>query len=474
MINCLHDFGVSAAWTPANLAPTAWYYADSAYITQSSNLISTWADKSGSGNNVTQGTDASKPHWNTTLWVNSKPSVIFTLLSSLSTGSGTIISRFSGTSKPFSIFMTVSVFDFDITQRTLTAWQSSGTGKSVCDVNSSRFTQYVRQADSGGTTTVTDVAHALTAKQIHRLAYIFDGISISTYVDGNIAINGQTAAAGVATTLDTFRLGDGPLSPEDSLVGAMVEEVVCNYVVSADDVAKYQTYSVLTFGTGTLSPTINIPTFVSASTLTDTTTTTLNVNYPGSLSADDVIFMHLGSRTNSVLPSTIGGWNTYSADTFIGPKQQNIYWKRAVGTESGTEAVTLLTTPNVACGAMYAFRNVRRSVQDAGISEGSTSSVADSNGIFTGPTLVCSETNRLAVSFYCADGNASAGPITGQSGGTWVNRANQGTFTGGDFSLYMDTAAMSSGGTISGGTANITADNDGVMRSFLFKGAYNI
>ena len=54
----------SAAWTPANLAPTAWFDAsNAASITTvgTAGHVSQWNDLSGHGYNVTQATDAARP-----------------------------------------------------------------------------------------------------------------------------------------------------------------------------------------------------------------------------------------------------------------------------------------------------------------------------------------------------------------------------------------------------------------------------
>lgn len=53
----------AAAWTPASLPNlVAWWDADdSATITQAAGLVSAWADKSGAGNDLTQGTALNQP-----------------------------------------------------------------------------------------------------------------------------------------------------------------------------------------------------------------------------------------------------------------------------------------------------------------------------------------------------------------------------------------------------------------------------
>lgn len=56
----------------------AWYDAqDAASITQSSGAVSQWTDKSGNGNNATQGTAGNKPSYSATGWNGTKPGITF-------------------------------------------------------------------------------------------------------------------------------------------------------------------------------------------------------------------------------------------------------------------------------------------------------------------------------------------------------------------------------------------------------------
>jgi len=49
-------------WTPTNIATTSWYDAsDASTITETGGAVSQWADKSGNGNDATQGTGANQP-----------------------------------------------------------------------------------------------------------------------------------------------------------------------------------------------------------------------------------------------------------------------------------------------------------------------------------------------------------------------------------------------------------------------------
>ena len=64
-INVTND-NVLVNWTPSEITTTAWYDADDpSTITESSNLVSKWLDKSGNGYHLEQGTSSWRPQTNT-------------------------------------------------------------------------------------------------------------------------------------------------------------------------------------------------------------------------------------------------------------------------------------------------------------------------------------------------------------------------------------------------------------------------
>ena len=59
--------GVARLWTPADITTALWLdAADASTITESGGLVSQWDDKSGNGNDVTQGNSAKQPTYNAT------------------------------------------------------------------------------------------------------------------------------------------------------------------------------------------------------------------------------------------------------------------------------------------------------------------------------------------------------------------------------------------------------------------------
>jgi hypothetical protein len=110
---------------------------------------------------------------------------------------------------------------------------------------------------------------------------------------------------------------------------------------------------------------------------------------------------------------------------------------------------------------MHEFQDVNTGVALADVIENSTAG-STSNGTGTGTTVsdtavVTLDVDRLALNLTGGDDDPTsfAGTLTGQSGGTWVQRASFGSSTGTDGSVNLNTAAMAAAGTIDGGTYTV-------------------
>lgn len=129
------------------------------------------------------------------------------------------------------------------------------------------------------------------------------------------------------------------------------------------------------------------------------TTTTLSVPYPATVSADDIliaIVVHYGS--NAITWNTPANW-TKLYDVQGGgslAKQHAFYWKRAAGTESGSEDFThSYMANNYNFGVMHRFSGCIASGtpwDDIGTSNGDGTTVSIA-------AQTASGTERLAVSF---------------------------------------------------------------------------
>jgi len=80
----------------------------------------------------------------------------------------------------------------------------------------------------------------------------------------------------------------------------------------------------------------NVPKYKTPSTIAAATSTALNVNYPATVDAGDILFCKVGGGSNTHTWSTVvSGW-TEIVDEGGGA----LYWKRATGSESGTALFT--------------------------------------------------------------------------------------------------------------------------------------
>ena len=84
---------------------------------------------------------------------------------------------------------------------------------------------------------------------------------------------------------------------------------------------------------------------------------TLNVAYPATVNADEVLYMLVGHKETGAWNEP-SGWNQIYTGS-DGGIEGSFYWKRAAGTESGNQAVTCGGSPTgVLWGCMYRFTGV--------------------------------------------------------------------------------------------------------------------
>lgn len=116
---------------------------------------------------------------------------------------------------------------------------------------------------------------------------------------------------------------------------------------------------------------------------------------------------------------------------------------RSTGSESGTVTVTGTGSPIMA--TIHTFRNVATGTFVEGASSSSGGSPLNM------PSVVTAGPSRLACAAIGCNSNAGISDATGESGGNWAKPTAE--FTSGlGAAQALQTASMSSGGTISGGT----------------------
>lgn len=99
------------------------------------------------------------------------------------------------------------------------------------------------------------------------------------------------------------------------------------------------------------------PTFVATGALQITAGTTLNVPYYAGLAANDIAFIALGVGHTGAITFSVPGFTALGSDASQSLLRTNVWWKRLTGSESGTIAVTVSTTPaNTFWGVMFGIR----------------------------------------------------------------------------------------------------------------------
>lgn len=197
----------------------------------------------------------------------------------------------------------------------------------------------------------------------------------------------------------------------------------------------------------------------------ETTGVSLSPACPAVVDANDILICHVFWEGILDAPSTPSGWALLDGPRVIETTVARhwVYGKLAAGTEDGA-AVTFATTPvsiNQRAARIYSFAGyVSGAIADVVRGFAATSHATDPQM----PSVTTTKAGSLAVALVAQnDNNAFAAP-TGESGGDWVEAVAEYTvaLTPG-LSLGIETAAMASAGTISGGSMATTNDPCGVI-----------
>jgi hypothetical protein len=184
--------------------------------------------------------------------------------------------------------------------------------------------------------------------------------------------------------------------------------------------------------------------------------------YPTGLRANDLILLQVTVRDTSYAPTTTptGFTLLYDPDS-TGTGRQWIYYKFSDGTESGTITVTIGGS-SCKIARMYAFRNVARSSFTEGANFGS-----GTGRYISAQSVTTTNVNRLAVSFVFVNDDNPVGSFINETGGNWTEAVSEfRTNAGSDGCVQLQTAAMATAGTISGGSYTMTASDPWGVRAF--------
>lgn len=182
---------------------------------------------------------------------------------------------------------------------------------------------------------------------------------------------------------------------------------------------------------------------------TVTCTTTVN---PG-----DFLLIHalVRSTPNDTTCSMVtSGWTAFAGNPYGSPARQFLFWKLAVGDEDS--AVISMTCSGDTSGAGR-YTRIYRFTAANGFNATPIEAITTSTGSGTDismPTVTPLAGNRRAVCLIAQNTNSTIGSATGMSGGTWTEAAAEFTSSSGSNGMIqVQTADLSGGGAISGGTA---------------------
>lgn len=181
--------------------------------------------------------------------------------------------------------------------------------------------------------------------------------------------------------------------------------------------------------------------------------------------AGDVLIAHIFWEGTTTAPSTPLGWTLLDGPRVIETTiaRHWVFGKIADGTEDGT-SITFALAPAVTTqrGArIYSFSGrVGGTITDLVVGFAATSHATDPQM----PTVTTTVAGSLAVALVAQNDNNTIDSATGESGGDWVEAVAEfsANLTPG-LLLQIQTAAMASVGTISGGTFNTANDPVGVI-----------
>lgn len=80
--------------------------------------------------------------------------------------------------------------------------------------------------------------------------------------------------------------------------------------------------------------------------------TSLNVPYPSTVNADDILIMVVWRTVTYQTFSTPSGWTSIDSNSY---PSRRVWWKRATGSESGTQTVSITNASDTTFGIMMRF-----------------------------------------------------------------------------------------------------------------------
>ena len=189
------------------------------------------------------------------------------------------------------------------------------------------------------------------------------------------------------------------------------------------------------------------PSWIAVGTGDNRTTANPTPAYGTNVAGDLFIMQGLAQSGNLATPA---GW-TLITSVAVASNTEYAWYRtaRSTGGESGTVSINSVSN-TFSQAQIFTFRGVATS---SFVEGAATSSNAGST--CPGPSVTCGGNARLAVLLVSSNnGNAGMASSTGETGGDWAEATAEWT-SGLGPGIQLQTAAMLSGGTISGGSSNV-------------------
>jgi hypothetical protein len=201
------------------------------------------------------------------------------------------------------------------------------------------------------------------------------------------------------------------------------------------------------------------PSFVAAGALAaQTGGSTLAVAYPAGIAANDILFLHTDVADASGIADVTGitgSWTSVISSELasVDDAIAGLYWKRAAGTETGTETITYSEAVNLdaAVAIISAWRNCATTGEPFERINVNTQSAVTS---LVGPDVTTTGTDRRVLTFFGHVINGGT-QTSGSNTNGWDENWDLSTATGRGATLGGVSIAASASGTVSGCTRTL-------------------
>lgn len=220
------------------------------------------------------------------------------------------------------------------------------------------------------------------------------------------------------------------------------------------------------------------PAFGTIGAVTTTGTTAPTVAYPASIAEGDLLVLAIANRPNASTPATPSGWTAHSNYTATGGAGSEaagtgtvritVFTKEAVGTESGTLALSI--TSGTSCGAvMWRLPKIAGKQWDVALVNGSDNTAGTTWSVTFGADPGVAANDLVFVASASSEDTATfASQALTQAGvtyGTMVERADTAIATGNDLRIIVSEHPITSGTSSAAATYTMTASSTNAANS---------